>query len=143
MAELEQLAQLKAQGIITDEEFEAKKKQILGHLGARSGPGRGRVRSAPRPARGAAGINELHAHRCATSAGPRPPTRGIGCRVRTPDPHQEARDTPPEHRVSRGRAIAARLLVILGIVFLVVGLLSNFVKREALDNDNFLTPPRS
>jgi hypothetical protein len=29
-AELEQLAQLKAQGIITDEEFEAKKKQILG-----------------------------------------------------------------------------------------------------------------
>ena len=30
MAELEQLAQLKAQGIITDEEFEAKKKQLLG-----------------------------------------------------------------------------------------------------------------
>ncbi len=29
-AELEQLAQLKNQGIITDEEFEAKKKQILG-----------------------------------------------------------------------------------------------------------------
>jgi len=29
-AELEQLAQLKAQGIISDEEFEAKKKQILG-----------------------------------------------------------------------------------------------------------------
>jgi len=29
-AELEQLAKLKAQGIITDEEFEAKKKQILG-----------------------------------------------------------------------------------------------------------------
>jgi Short C-terminal domain len=28
--ELEQLAQLKAQGIVTDEEFEAKKKQILG-----------------------------------------------------------------------------------------------------------------
>jgi len=28
-AELEQLAQLKAQGILTDEEFEAKKKQIL------------------------------------------------------------------------------------------------------------------
>ena len=28
--ELEQLAQLKAQGILTDEEFEAKKKQILG-----------------------------------------------------------------------------------------------------------------
>ena len=30
IAELEQLAQLKAQGILTDEEFEAKKKQILG-----------------------------------------------------------------------------------------------------------------
>jgi hypothetical protein len=30
MAELEQLAQLKAQGIISEEEFEAKKKQILG-----------------------------------------------------------------------------------------------------------------
>ena len=29
-AELAQLAQLKEQGIITDEEFEAKKKQILG-----------------------------------------------------------------------------------------------------------------
>jgi hypothetical protein len=29
-AELAQLAQLKAQGILTDEEFEAKKKQILG-----------------------------------------------------------------------------------------------------------------
>jgi putative oligomerization/nucleic acid binding protein len=29
-AELEKLAHLKAQGIITEEEFEAKKKQILG-----------------------------------------------------------------------------------------------------------------
>ena len=29
-AELEQLANLKAQGILTEEEFEAKKKQILG-----------------------------------------------------------------------------------------------------------------
>ena len=29
-AELEQLARLKSQGILTDEEFEAKKKQILG-----------------------------------------------------------------------------------------------------------------
>jgi membrane protease subunit (stomatin/prohibitin family) len=29
-AELEQLAQLKAQGIVTEDEFEAKKKQILG-----------------------------------------------------------------------------------------------------------------
>ena len=30
MAELEQLAQLKNQGILSEEEFEAKKKQILG-----------------------------------------------------------------------------------------------------------------
>jgi Short C-terminal domain len=30
VAELEKLAQLKAQGIITEEDFEAKKKQILG-----------------------------------------------------------------------------------------------------------------
>ena len=30
VAELEHLAQLKAQGIITEEEFQAKKKQILG-----------------------------------------------------------------------------------------------------------------
>jgi hypothetical protein len=29
-AELEQLAQLKAQGILSEEEFQAKKKQILG-----------------------------------------------------------------------------------------------------------------
>jgi len=30
MAELEQLNQLKEQGILTEEDFEAKKKQILG-----------------------------------------------------------------------------------------------------------------
>ena len=30
MVELEQLNQLKAQGVINDEEFEAKKKQLLG-----------------------------------------------------------------------------------------------------------------
>ena len=30
MAELEKLAQLKTQGIITEEEFQAKKKQLLG-----------------------------------------------------------------------------------------------------------------
>ena len=30
MAELEQLAQLRNQGILSDEEFEAKKKQLLG-----------------------------------------------------------------------------------------------------------------
>jgi hypothetical protein len=46
-------------------------------------------------------------------------------------------EPPPVPRRSRGRAIAARLLVVLGIVFLVVSLLSNFVKREALDRENF------
>jgi len=30
MAELEQLNQLKTQGVISDEDYEAKKKQILG-----------------------------------------------------------------------------------------------------------------
>jgi hypothetical protein len=30
MAEIEKLGQLKAQGIITEEEFQAKKKQVLG-----------------------------------------------------------------------------------------------------------------
>jgi hypothetical protein len=30
VSELERLAQLRDQGILTDEEFEAKKKQILG-----------------------------------------------------------------------------------------------------------------
>jgi membrane protease subunit (stomatin/prohibitin family) len=30
MAEIEQLSQLKAQGVITEAEFDAKKKQILG-----------------------------------------------------------------------------------------------------------------
>ena len=52
-------------------------------------------------------------------------------------PAPEASAPEPQHRVSRGRAIAARILVILGIVFLVISLLSNFVKREALDKDNF------
>ena len=56
-----------------------------------------------------------------------------------PIPPKEAPATPPVHRVSRGRRLAARLLVFVGVVFLVVSLLSNFVKREALDNDNFRT----
>jgi len=43
----------------------------------------------------------------------------------------------PARRPTRGRAIGARILVVLGIVFLVISLLSNFVKREALDKDNF------
>jgi hypothetical protein len=30
MAELEKLAQLKRQGVITEDEFQAKKKQLLG-----------------------------------------------------------------------------------------------------------------
>ena len=37
VSELERLAQLRDQGIITDEEFEAKKKQILGIQNARCG----------------------------------------------------------------------------------------------------------
>jgi hypothetical protein len=38
---------------------------------------------------------------------------------------------------SRGRVIAARILVVLGIILTVISLLANFVKREALDEDTF------
>jgi hypothetical protein len=40
---------------------------------------------------------------------------------------------------SRGRRIAARTLVVLGVVFVAVSLLSNWVKREALDPETFRT----
>lgn len=40
-------------------------------------------------------------------------------------------------RTSRGRIIAARVLVVLGVLLAVVSILANFVKREALDNDTF------
>jgi hypothetical protein len=38
---------------------------------------------------------------------------------------------------SRGRVIAARILVVLGVLLVVVSLLSNWVKREALDPETF------
>ena len=38
---------------------------------------------------------------------------------------------------SRGRIIAARALVVLGVVLVMVSLLANFVRREALDRDTF------
>jgi len=44
--------------------------------------------------------------------------------------------TPP-HGPSRGRIIAARTLVVLGVLLVVVSLLSNWVKREALDKSTF------
>ena len=56
-----------------------------------------------------------------------------------PIPPEEPPAPRPAHRVSRGRRLAARLLVFLGIVFLVISVLSNFVKREALDKGNFRT----
>jgi hypothetical protein len=37
----------------------------------------------------------------------------------------------------RGRIIAARALVVLGVVLVLVSLLANFVRREALDRDTF------
>jgi hypothetical protein len=40
---------------------------------------------------------------------------------------------------SRGRIILARTLVVLGVVLVVVSLLSNWVKREALDQSTFRT----
>ena len=43
----------------------------------------------------------------------------------------------PSTGPSRGRIIAARALVVLGVVLVVVSVLSNWVKREALDPDTF------
>ena len=43
----------------------------------------------------------------------------------------------PSSGPSRGRIIAARTLVVLGVVLVVVSLLSNWVKREALDPETF------
>ena len=52
-------------------------------------------------------------------------------------PVSEATDPAPAHVASRWRVIAARILVVIGIVITVVSLLANFVKREALDPDTF------
>jgi hypothetical protein len=52
------------------------------------------------------------------------------------EPAPERAVVAPRHP-ARWRTIVARLLVVLGIVFLVISLLSNFVKREALDKDHF------
>jgi hypothetical protein len=38
---------------------------------------------------------------------------------------------------SRARIITARVLVVLGVVLVIVSLLANFVRREALDRDSF------
>ena len=46
-------------------------------------------------------------------------------------------DSVPAPVASRGRVIAAHILVVLGILVVVISLLANFVKREALDADNF------
>ncbi len=43
----------------------------------------------------------------------------------------------PSSGPSRGRIIVARVLVVLGVVLVVVSLLSNWVKREALDKETF------
>ena len=45
----------------------------------------------------------------------------------------------PSSGPSRGRIIAARALVVLGVLLVVVSLLSNWVKREALDKSTFKT----
>ncbi len=41
---------------------------------------------------------------------------------------------PPTRRAGRGRIVLARVLTIVGVLLAVVSLLSNFVKREALDS---------
>ena len=43
----------------------------------------------------------------------------------------------PSSGPSRGRIIVARVLVVLGVVLVAVSLLSNWVKREALDQETF------
>ena len=43
----------------------------------------------------------------------------------------------PSAGPSRARIIAARALVVVGVLLLVVSLLSNWVKREALDKETF------
>jgi hypothetical protein len=45
--------------------------------------------------------------------------------------------TAPADGPSRGRIITARVLVVLGVLLLVVSILANWVKREALDEDAF------
>jgi hypothetical protein len=45
----------------------------------------------------------------------------------------------PSSGPSRGRIIAARTLAVIGVILVVVSLLSNWVKREALDKETFRT----
>ena len=45
--------------------------------------------------------------------------------------------SPAAHSPSRGRIIGARALLVLGVLLLVVSILSTYVKREALDSDQF------
>ena len=46
-------------------------------------------------------------------------------------------DSPATHSPSRGRIIAARVLLVVGVLLLVVSILSTYVKREALDQGEF------
>jgi len=46
-------------------------------------------------------------------------------------------DSPATNSPSRGRIIGARVLLILGVLLTVVSILSTYVKREALDSDQF------
>jgi hypothetical protein len=45
--------------------------------------------------------------------------------------------TPAAKSSSRGRIVAARVLLVLGVLLLVVSILSTYVKREALDSGQF------
>jgi hypothetical protein len=50
---------------------------------------------------------------------------------------EEPARTPEPAGPSRTRVITARALVVLGVLLVVISLLANFVKREALDRDTF------
>src|SRR6478736_6660659 len=49
----------------------------------------------------------------------------------------------PAPSASRGRIIAARALLVVGVLLTVVSILSTYVKREALDEDQFKQTSRA
>jgi hypothetical protein len=51
-----------------------------------------------------------------------------------------ATDTVARPVTSRWRLIAARALTVLAVLLAVVGVVADFVKREALDEAQFATP---
>lgn len=57
----------------------------------------------------------------------------------TPEAPAATSAPPDPSGPSRARIITARVLVVLGVLLVIVSLLANFVRREALDRDTFRT----